>query len=610
MTLDRHSLRLKRLGPTSFCWLFWLWLQHWPTALVAATAAGVGAVLLTSISRLGSKQDLLRALVAAVTIANLAGFYVGFDATEPLHQRLSELPAGHALLSVSVLWALGDSLFSLERTFVKWTIRYARSVVYGISLVMVVLITVDSYFVGEGQPFKYPSYPPPQPARVFPANEGYVHASERFMVDLRDRRFAQRKPDGTTRIVLNGASTMWGYRLGSEDSPDGVLGRLLADRFPDRHFEVVNLAWPGKYQMNELVDAAVTEPHWHPDLVLSFNGFNEIWYSEDSAKFEGLPFWQEWQSAALSVPPLEALFFQHTQYGASTWRSQILRSKDDRIGLRQPALYEPPRYYDYLYATARTLADHGIRYVHAFCPNAIEMDATETKTLSRAAGDLAFGGSFAGLFTEARQRRRLSKRVVERAMQQSYDVMAPLAGMSAEDAFMDSCHLSRRGVKAVMADVAAHVTEWLEAPLLPMNAPVSPAKLAPLRLRAKPGAPFFTVVAGRRMDDDVMTSGSVGLVEASPRLELPAGHYRARWYGKVSAPGGVRGDIIGSENGASREYGQSRARVSPADDEQLLVTVDAELTKAVPDVQYRFFVDSQAAQMVLDEVVFEQVWDE
>jgi hypothetical protein len=195
-------------------------------------------------------------------------------------------------------------------------------------------------------------------------------------------------------------------------------------------------------------------------------------------------------------------------------------------------------------------------------------------------------------------------------MQQSYDVMAPLTGMSSEDAFMDSCHLSRRGVKAVMTDVAAHVPEWLEAPLLPVSGPMSPAKLAPLRLRAKPGAPFFTIVAGRRMNDDVSTTGAVGLVEASSRLELPAGRYRVRWYGKVNAPGDVRTDIVGSDGGTAKPYGEGRARVSPGQGEQLLVGVDAELTTPAQNVQYRFFVDSNAAQMLLDEVVFEQVWDQ
>jgi hypothetical protein len=288
----------------------------------------------------------------------------------------------------------------------------------------------------------------------------------------------------------------------------------------------------------------------------------------------------------------------------------VLGQKDARIGLRQPDLYEPPRYYDYLFTTSRILADHGIRYVHAFCPNAIEMDADETKTLSRDAGELALGGSFAGLFSETRQRRRLSKRVVERAMQQSYDAMAPLRSMPSTEAFIDSCHLSKAGVKSVMNDVAAHVPEWLDARLLPMAAPDPAESPTPLRLSAQAGAPFFTIGAATRAGSKLSTNGSVGLVEASPGLNLPRGRYRARWYGRTDATVEVRSDVVGVERGVATPYGERRAWISPSPNEQLLVAVDGSLPTARENVEYRFFVESPGAKLELQQVVFEQIWDD
>jgi hypothetical protein len=166
VTLDRHDLRPTRFGVTALCWVFWLWLRGWPTLALIVAAAGVCAVSFLSSSRLHRRRVWTNVTIAALTMSLLAGFYSGFEHVEPLHRRISALPVGRALFSVSVLWALGDSLFSLEETLVRWMTLYARALVYGVSLLAVVLLTVDGYFVGEGRAFKYPTYPPPQPARI------------------------------------------------------------------------------------------------------------------------------------------------------------------------------------------------------------------------------------------------------------------------------------------------------------------------------------------------------------------------------------------------------------------------------------------------------------
>src|SRR5262245_55988921 len=198
-------LRLARLAATGSCWLFWLWLQHWPLGATVVTALSIAGVL-AAIARIGARIETVALVIAlAVTVMNLSVLHGYAKTPELLHARLAAVPLGHGLLSASVLWAMGDSLFSVEPLLAAWLTKNARHVVYGGLLIVIVLVAADSYFMGEGRPFHWPTYAPPSPARAFPAEEAYVHAAERFMRDTRGERFLQRKPDGTIRIVLNGA---------------------------------------------------------------------------------------------------------------------------------------------------------------------------------------------------------------------------------------------------------------------------------------------------------------------------------------------------------------------------------------------------------------------
>jgi hypothetical protein len=82
---------------------------------------------------------------------------------------------------------------------------------------------------------------------------------------------------------------MWGDTLDNEQSPAAYLRRFLARDYPNKKFEVITLAHRGKYQLNELIDSVVTIPHWEPDLVVSWNGYNEAWYGEKADHYEGMP---------------------------------------------------------------------------------------------------------------------------------------------------------------------------------------------------------------------------------------------------------------------------------------------------------------------------------
>jgi hypothetical protein len=289
-----------------------------------------------------------------------------------------------------------------------------------------------------------------------PGSYKYAHAQERYVYDVRHRIwFSQRKPPGVVRIVLMGASTMLGSLNSTERSPGArLLWHLKAAR-PGRVFEVITLAEPAKYQLNELIDAAVTVPHWDPDLVVSWNGFNEVWYGEGEDHYEGMPNTATEVEASIEASALEAWLYRHTFFGSRLFDWACERASA-RYALREPDDYEPPRYYAYLRREARLLGDAGIRYAHSFCPNVSEKSprspAEKRETLR-----------LAWLRAEVVERRRLSAQIVREEGQIAYDVMESLTGTE-QTLFADFCHLNDEGSDRAARDLASRVLQWLTQP--------------------------------------------------------------------------------------------------------------------------------------------------
>lgn len=84
------------------------------------------------------------------------------------------------------------------------------------------------------------------------------------------------KPPGTYRIVLLGGSTTHGWGVGDDETIDAHMRRLLAERYPGRSFEVVNLAFDG-YDSHQLVERLRTEGPWlEADLIIVNAGINDV----------------------------------------------------------------------------------------------------------------------------------------------------------------------------------------------------------------------------------------------------------------------------------------------------------------------------------------------
>ena len=97
---------------------------------------------------------------------------------------------------------------------------------------------------------------------------------------------SRERPAGVYRIVLLGGSTTHGYGVDDEETIDAHLRRILEAKYPDRSFEVVNLALGGydSYQLYERmkVDGLAFEPN----LLIVNSGVNDV----RNSRFQDLQF--------------------------------------------------------------------------------------------------------------------------------------------------------------------------------------------------------------------------------------------------------------------------------------------------------------------------------
>jgi hypothetical protein len=351
---------------------------------------------------------------------------------------------------------LTAAMMDHARTFLAGAMARLRprleGLVYVIGLGLAGLIGLDLFFLTRHERgFSYASARfHPFLTYHLPGTYVYSHAQERYVTDTRGLRFAQAKPVDTVRIVLSGASTMWGHYQDNSRCPARVLEASLRHADPGRRYEVLTVAVQGKYQLNELIDSVVTLPHWNPDLVISLNGFNEVWYGEDPSLYEGMPSVAPQIEAALELPPLPALFHARLHIGAALLAGRL--SKPPGQVLSEPLGYEPPRYYSYLRQTAEALGRAGIPYAHSFCPSALEK-------LQPTPAERAVITPWRDLEAVVKRRRAIAARIVDEADQISFDAMA--AFDTDVEVFQDLCHLNDVGVRRLADELVRHVPQWI-----------------------------------------------------------------------------------------------------------------------------------------------------
>jgi len=85
---------------------------------------------------------------------------------------------------------------------------------------------------------------------------------------MRSRERSLEKPPGVFRIVGLGDSLMFGWGVAEEDTYLSLLERRLAEKFPDRRFEIWNLAVPGYDAVQEVEAFAAKVDRLDRDLVV------------------------------------------------------------------------------------------------------------------------------------------------------------------------------------------------------------------------------------------------------------------------------------------------------------------------------------------------------
>jgi hypothetical protein len=415
--------------------LFCAWLQHATMALLGTAAVVLTALLLERARFPG--PVIGRSLNLVTLLCWVAGFY------RLLGPGIDTLALG-ILLVVLVFGSLYYGLVCCVVWIDAWR-KWVPQIVFAVGSAIVAFVAADLLFVGASplQALRCPSY---HPFLTYSLDGSYVfaHAREQHVSDMQGVEFQQKKQEGVTRIVLNGASTMF-------DRIPGNLTVELRRLYPDRRFEVLCTCYPGKYQLNELIDSTVSIPHWHPDLVISINGFNEIWYGEDENYYEGMPYVE---GQMRTVGTANSLFARFSHFGASRFAQQAAAfMRNSPFRLRKELDYEPPRYYSYLRLTARNLKQFDIPYVYTFCPNLVEK--THLADGEKPMLDLA--ETWPRLVPE---RRRESQRILHDEGQINYDIMAILD--VEEQVFRDECHLNEHGVRIVSEDLARRIPNWIK----------------------------------------------------------------------------------------------------------------------------------------------------
>jgi lysophospholipase L1-like esterase len=201
------------------------------------------------------------------------------------------------------------------------------------------------------------------------------------------------KPPGTFRIVLLGESTTHGWGVSDDETIDAYMRRLLAQRYPTRKFEVVNLAFDGydAYQQYERLrsDGLRLEP----DLLIVNAGINDV----RNARFPDL---QDRDARTILYAEILRIQREAAQHGPSAWTRikhyfylarlpGMVRSRLGTAHVMETSLRVTPnpRAIDYFAVNLRRIAElargRATPIVFSTPPSAIPTHYTREDTLAR-----------------------------------------------------------------------------------------------------------------------------------------------------------------------------------------------------------------------------------
>lgn len=266
-----------------------------------------------------------------------------------------------------------------------------------------------------------------------------------------------RKPEGTTRIVLLGGSTTHGYGVTNDETIDVYMRELLAAAYPDRRFEVVNLALGGydSYQLFERMRADGVR--MEPDIVIINSGINDV----RNSQYANLQIPGPDRRTLIWEDHLSRAREEARQGGPSLWtlakhRSYLMRMpgflrervREVRQVEANRTIRPMPDALDYFAAnierTAALAQERGAAIVYATPASRLSSyPSNATSTQGYWIVDAATTEDYRRQL--ARRLAELSRSQVEKGMRVTY-----VAPSFPEDHFLenDDCHLSAKGNRA------------------------------------------------------------------------------------------------------------------------------------------------------------------
>jgi hypothetical protein len=112
---------------------------------------------------------------------------------------------------------------------------------------------------------------------------------------LRGPEITVEKPANTFRVVVLGGSVAWGEHAITNDTAFWArLQQRLAVAHPDKKIEVVSAGVIAWIATQEMIDLHLTVTRLRPDLVIAFDGYNDLIRAADAGIFGGQPYlWTE-----------------------------------------------------------------------------------------------------------------------------------------------------------------------------------------------------------------------------------------------------------------------------------------------------------------------------
>lgn len=307
----------------------------------------------------------------------------------------------------------------------------------------------------------------PRPHSVFRYGNGAVATTN--AMGYRGPVAAVPKPPRTFRIVLFGESTTHGWGVGDDETIDAFMRSLLAARYTDLEFDVVNLGFDG-YDSRQLLERLRSDGmRLQPDVIIVNTGVNDV----RNARF-----------ANLTDPDPRTLIWEAVL--------QRLRNEEARGG---PTIWTQIKHYSYLARLPAVAQQYAGRFHAAQPPGKVTPDPTASEIFARnlermsalarqADAPLIFSTPPSALAshyhphatstisywindaaTTQRLRDELAsrmRRVVTRELKRGQRT-AYLSHELPGDAFLDDVHLSAGGNRQMAVDFVAALAPYIEA---------------------------------------------------------------------------------------------------------------------------------------------------